>query len=288
VCHDVIVSEVTPPTSQMGLLLFSKSEPGIPDLLMGMNFTIAVYLDPTERVGGWGIELLEFCQDIANAEYILPGSEWTSNFDDGIIDNSLGTITDIQAVKFGDLEDYPQYNHTLCYINFTALDSGECTIRLVSLDVQDANFSESLPVKTHNLTLTIFPRPTASNDDDESTEESVTPTPVSIYSTGSSSGSSYVATSSSSTSETETISSDNENTPKEETEQDTNDETTDDGGVDDDGLDPVESNFEDSDFTSLTSTTASDGDASEIPVVFLALPLIAAFFIALLLLRKRK
>jgi len=279
-------------SSEMGLLLYSHSEPIRTDLFMGENFTIAVYLDPTERIGGWGIYTLEFCQGLANAEYVLPGAEWPlDTFEPGDIDNPLGLIENIQAVLFSmNIDAYPQHNHTACYINFTALDAGECTIRLTSVEIQDANFTGSLPIVTHDLTLTISPRPTMSNNDEETTTGSTTP--VSIYTQTSSGGSA----SSSFSSQKETVTTENEDTPAEETEQDAqDDETTETSSNEDDekivdeveDFSPVETNFEDGDALT-TSAITSDTDVSETPLVLLAVPLIAALFVALLLIRKRK
>ncbi len=124
---------------------------------VGNTFTATIYIDPLVAVGGWEISLLTFDPDLAQANTVTAGSQWTANFDDGTIDNVNGEITTISAVAFySDPNDYPNFNHTLCTISFTALSPGVCPLNIVAILVTDPSFVE-IPVATINASITVVP-----------------------------------------------------------------------------------------------------------------------------------
>ncbi len=133
-------------TTEMGLVLSSET------VSVGDEFVVTVYINPTEEIGGWQIYQLSFMQGKANAINVSPGSYWGTNFDPGDIDNDTGIITNIQTYDQG---PYPDMNHTACTINFTALQPGEFTIEVVSVEVTNDSFI-TLPVTTHTVTITII------------------------------------------------------------------------------------------------------------------------------------
>jgi len=129
-------------------------------LLAGENFNITIYIDPTEGIGGWEIFQLNFTQGIVNADMVLPGSLWSTNFDNGTIHNELGRIKDIQAWTTG---PYSDINHTLCSIQFTAIQSGECCIELYHVIVTDCDFEE-IDVITQTTKVDIVTKPVIRNE----------------------------------------------------------------------------------------------------------------------------
>jgi len=132
-------------TAHMGII------PSSDTVNIGEGFIATIYIDPSEAVGGWEIYLLIFTQGIVNATEVSPGPEWTDFFDDGNIHNDTGNITTIQTLKF---EDYPDYNHTACIINFTALQPGVCSIELVRVEITDIDFYK-MNVTVHNTTVVV-------------------------------------------------------------------------------------------------------------------------------------
>jgi len=118
---------------------------------IGENFTITIYIDPTEPIGGWGIWQFNFTQGVVNATGVSPGSYWSSFFDPGLIHNDTGMITDIQSWTTG---PYPDSNHTACVISFITLDIGICTFEIASVNISDDNF-EDIPVITHTAMITV-------------------------------------------------------------------------------------------------------------------------------------
>jgi len=139
---DITVNSVT---TDMGLI------PSMDTVAIGETFTVTIYLDPTEAVGGWSTDV-NFTQGLANATEVIPGSDWTASFDEGDIDNTTGTIIGIQTWTTG---PYPDTNHTACTISFIALQAGVCTIELTDIEVLAANFVDVLDVTTHAVTVTI-------------------------------------------------------------------------------------------------------------------------------------
>jgi hypothetical protein len=119
---------------------------------VGENFTATVYLDPTQAVGGWEIYLLTFDPALAQANSVESGAVWATFFDGGTINNGIGEITEIQSFK---TDTYPDSNHTLCTINFTALSAGTCTFALATVEVTDTSFVV-MPVTTRTATISII------------------------------------------------------------------------------------------------------------------------------------
>jgi|GEM_PF-1649726 len=139
----------TTPTTHMGMI------PSENAVVLGDEFNITIYIDPTEPVGGWHIHQLNFTQGKVDATEVTPGLYWVDLFDDGIIDNDLGMITDIQTWTIG---PYPDINHTACIINFTALQPGLCTFEIVSVQISDSGF-EDLNVTTHTASIVVTTPP---------------------------------------------------------------------------------------------------------------------------------
>ena len=131
--------------AEMGLTLSSD------EVSIGEGFTVTVYIDPSEAVGGWEINL-SFNEGYVSANQVTNGSEWgLDNFDPGDIDNTIGQITKIQTWK---KENYPNFNHTACEISFTANNAGVCNFELVHVQVTNSSF-EDMAVSTVNATITI-------------------------------------------------------------------------------------------------------------------------------------
>jgi len=130
---NLTVTHDSTPTAHMGMISSTSS------VIEGEEFNITIYIDPIREVGGWQIFQLNFTQGKVNATGISPGSYWANFFDEGEINNDLGRITDIQTWTTG---PYPDYNHTACIINFTALQSGVCTFEIIHVNVTDSEFTE--------------------------------------------------------------------------------------------------------------------------------------------------
>jgi len=132
-------------TTEIGMILSSET------VSVGEEFTVTVYINPTEAIGGWEIYYLNFSKDKVQASEPVPGSEWTEYFDVGNVENVNGTIKEIQCWKN---KSYPDYNHTACEISFTALESGVCTFEITTVDISNASFV-NIPVTTLSATITI-------------------------------------------------------------------------------------------------------------------------------------
>jgi parallel beta-helix repeat protein len=139
----------TLPKTQMGII------PSNPTPIIGEEFNITIYIDPTETVGGWEIFQLDFTQGQVNADEVTPGFYWEEIFDPGDIDNDTGMITEIQSWTTG---PYPDSNHTACIINFTALEHGQCTFELISVQVDNSS-SEIMDVITYDASIVITVAP---------------------------------------------------------------------------------------------------------------------------------
>jgi hypothetical protein len=140
---------------------------------VGSNFTTTIYIDPTApgaEIGGWQIYEFGFTQSTANAVSVTAGSNWTANFDPGVIDNGDGTITDIQTWRVG---PYPDDNHTACTISFTALSPGVCTFEISTVDISNENYS-ILPKMTYTATVTVLEVPIPPEISDESPGDGAT------------------------------------------------------------------------------------------------------------------
>jgi hypothetical protein len=138
---------VTEATSQtiMGITLSNGT------IRIGDDFRATIYLNPTVAIGSWEIYLFTFNPVLCNANIVKPGTEWTMFFDEGNINNANGEISQIQSMK---IDTYPNYNHTLCTINFTVIAAGTCALNLAIVEVTDTSFTV-IPVTTRNATITI-------------------------------------------------------------------------------------------------------------------------------------
>jgi len=134
-----------PTITRMGII------PSSDTVNVGDTFTVTIYIDPTEAIGGWSIDV-NFTQGLANATEVLPGSYWTTSFDEGDIDNTTGTITGIETFSMG---PYPDVNHTACIINFTAIQPSICTFEIKQADITNDTF-EKIPVLTIPITITVI------------------------------------------------------------------------------------------------------------------------------------
>ena len=140
--------------STMGLISSQNT------VIFGEEFNITVYIDPEEEIGGWEIFKLNFTQGLVHAQEVKPGSSWSTNFDNGTIDNDIGLITDIQAWRTG---GYPDSNHTACTIHCTAVQSGVCDFVLSHVTVVNAEF-EPIDVATHSIKIHIVTKPEIRNE----------------------------------------------------------------------------------------------------------------------------
>jgi parallel beta-helix repeat protein len=147
-------TEVSGATAIMGIT------PAMKTVGLGEEFSLTVYIDPDEPVGGWKITLLTFTQGKVNATTVIPGPDWTNHFDNGTIDNDAGTITNIQT--FTNLT-LPSTNHTACTITFQAVESGLCQIILSDAQVHNASLDEMM-THTQHATVTITEAPIISNE----------------------------------------------------------------------------------------------------------------------------
>ena len=133
-------------STEMGIVLPSDS------IAAGDEFTIAIYIDPIVKIGGWEIYLLSFSKEYVSANEVTNGDEWPSTFfDEGNINYIDGTITEIQTWK---TQDHPDYNHTACEISFTALAPGECSFEIITAEIANDQF-EYISFNTHNATIVI-------------------------------------------------------------------------------------------------------------------------------------
>jgi hypothetical protein len=138
----------------MGIVLSDNT------VTVGEEIVATVYIDTTEPIGGWLIQLLSFTPSVVNAIEVLPGLYWDEFFDEGDIDNTVGTITGIQTWSTG---PYPESNHTACNIRFTSLHPGECVIELQDVEITNTTF-DLLPILTHKITLTVTTAPFMYNE----------------------------------------------------------------------------------------------------------------------------
>lgn len=118
----------------------------------GNDFTITVYIDTSEEIGGWEINLLTFSQEIVQLTKVTPGSNWTEFFDNGTINNNDGNITGIQTWR--SVEPYPDNYHTACTLTFNAIKPGLCTFELVFFQVTNSSFAD-LTFTSKNTSVTV-------------------------------------------------------------------------------------------------------------------------------------
>ena len=123
---------------------------------VGDTFNVTIWLDTNESIGAWLIGLLNFNETflgIVNADSVLIAPYWSSGFyDNGFIHNDTGNITDVQAfIMVGSTT-----NTTLFTVNFTALETGICHIKLTEAEA----YSEGPNVldNWYNTFLTIYPK----------------------------------------------------------------------------------------------------------------------------------
>ena len=141
-------------TTKIGMI------PSTETVFVGDEFNLTIYIDPTEEIGGWSLDL-SFTQGMVNATNVTAGSYWTNYFDEGNVSNDLGTITDIQTWSEG---PYPSVNHTACIVSFTAVHPGICNIELVNVQITDSEFQDVEFIRC-NTTITI-----ESNGDDNAND----------------------------------------------------------------------------------------------------------------------
>ena len=153
------LTEVSFNTTQMGII------PSSDTVNVGDSFNITIYINPSERIGGWLTDV-NFSQGLVNATEVTIDPVWMPdiqpgelNFIDfGTIDNESGTITGISAsLMLFDPEDelYPDYNHTACEISFIALQPGVCTFELGNVLVSNPLFA-TLDVSMHTTSISII------------------------------------------------------------------------------------------------------------------------------------
>ena len=141
--------------------------PSTETVFVGNEFNLTIYIDPTEEIGGWSLDL-SFIQGMVNVLGVMPWDEWNnivenvSLFDPGDIDNENGTITNIQTWTTG---LYPSVNHTACIVSFTAVYPGICDIELVNVQITDSEFQDVDFIR-YNTTITI-----ENNGDDNANDE---------------------------------------------------------------------------------------------------------------------
>ena len=117
---------------------------------VGETFDVTVYIDPTVAIGGWEISI-SYGASLLNAISISPGSEWTTYFESGTIDNVFGTISSIQSWK---TDSYPDTYHIACTITFQALQTGTCNIDISSATITDPSYN-TLTLLTYGTSVII-------------------------------------------------------------------------------------------------------------------------------------
>jgi len=125
--------------------------PSSNQILQGETFTLTLFMTPAEPIGGWQFDL-QFDQMRVRATTVTAGSNWTSYFDQGTINNTTGTITSIQTWTSG---PYPAAPHIMCTITFTAIKTGLCDITIENVQVTNSSFT-NITVVTHNITISIY------------------------------------------------------------------------------------------------------------------------------------
>jgi parallel beta-helix repeat protein len=143
-----------PTKAHMGII------PSAETVLLGEKFTVTVYIDPIEEIGGWEVNQLNFTQGLVNAQDVIPGSSWNTIFDNGTINNENGEITGVQAWR---TSLFPYTNHTACTVNYTTVQPGECDFALLDVTVTDSTFKE-IDVITHDTAVNIITKPTIRNE----------------------------------------------------------------------------------------------------------------------------
>jgi len=120
------------------------------EVTVGETFNVTVWLNADEPVDSWWVGQLIF--NNADADSVLIDSYWTSYFyDNGTIDNDIGTITGIEA--FIDINS--TINTTIFTVNFTAVKAGTCYIKLAEAgaysegpNVLNTTYNTSIEIKS--------------------------------------------------------------------------------------------------------------------------------------------
>ncbi len=129
---------------------FMSFNPKNTTVVKGEEFKIDVYIDPCQAVGGWEINI-SYTPGLINATRVDPGLIWEENFNPGTINNENGTIT---LVGSEITESFPDFNHTICAINFTANSTGMCYLLIDYAYVTNSS-SESIIVFTEYSSVEI-------------------------------------------------------------------------------------------------------------------------------------
>jgi hypothetical protein len=125
----------------------------------GEQFTLTILLDPKNiEIGGWEFNVV-YTQGIVSAQTVTSGDSWTEFFEEGIIDNSNGVISNIETWSKG---PYPTEMHTICTITFEAEKSGECILLLDKVQLRDSLFNP-VNVTVNSITITVL-------DDDQDSQ----------------------------------------------------------------------------------------------------------------------
>ena len=129
----LIVTAVLPIiTGQINNLIGCESS--VSAVTVGDLFDVTVWLDAADPVDSWLINLLNFNQTIPGmitANTVTISSGWTTGFyDNGTINNNLGTITGIQAF----IMTPSTTNTSIFTVYFTAVKPGLCYITLTEAE----------------------------------------------------------------------------------------------------------------------------------------------------------
>ena len=125
-------------------------------------FPVSVYIDPTEAIGGWKVDIT-YTPEHLNLSSISLGGWWTNATFSSLGNTSIpGLLRGVQACCNSNYT-FPDINHTGFMIEFEATSPGLCEITLTNVTVTNTSFA-ILPVTTRNASLRINQYPTAVND----------------------------------------------------------------------------------------------------------------------------
>jgi PKD repeat protein len=125
-------------------------------------FPVSVYIDPTEAVGGWKVDVT-YPSDRLNISSVSLGRWWRNATFSSLGDTSIpGILRGVQACCNSNYT-YPDINHTGFIIDFESIAPGFCEITVCDVTVTNTSFNV-LPVSTRNVSVRINQYPVALND----------------------------------------------------------------------------------------------------------------------------
>jgi PKD repeat protein len=125
-------------------------------------FPVSVYIDPTEAIGGWKVDVA-YSSEHLNLSSVSLGGWWRNATFSSLGNTSIpGILRGVQACCNSNYT-YPNINHTGFIIEFESIAPGSCEITVRNVTVTNTSFNV-LPVITRNVSLHINQYPVALND----------------------------------------------------------------------------------------------------------------------------